>query len=90
MSFLMSPRRWESLLRRSLAANPAFYYLMHPLDLLDPDTDLDGLPPSVRKVERIMVPLAEKMGALRRSLDVMAERAEFVTMERLAEQALVR
>jgi hypothetical protein len=53
--------------------------------LLDPDTDLVGLPDAVRRIERITVPLKEKMALLRRSLDVMAERAEFVTMERLAE-----
>jgi peptidoglycan/xylan/chitin deacetylase (PgdA/CDA1 family) len=85
MGFLMSPSRWESVLRAAMSRNRAFYYLMHPLDLLDPDTDLVGLPDAVRKVERITVPLDQKLALLRRSLDVMAERAEFVTMERLAE-----
>jgi peptidoglycan/xylan/chitin deacetylase (PgdA/CDA1 family) len=85
MGFLMSPRRWERMLRAAITRNRAFYYLMHPVDLLDPDTDLVGLPDAVRRIERITVPLKEKMALLRRSLDVMAERAEFVTMERLAE-----
>jgi peptidoglycan/xylan/chitin deacetylase (PgdA/CDA1 family) len=85
MGFLMSHARWERTLRTAMATNRAFYYLMHPLDLLDPDIDLVGLPDAVRKVERITVPLEKKMVLLRRSLDVMAERAEFVTMERLAE-----
>jgi peptidoglycan/xylan/chitin deacetylase (PgdA/CDA1 family) len=87
MSFLMSERRWESLLRKSMATSRAFYYLMHPVDLLDPDTDLVGLPDEVRSIERITVPLEQKLALLRRALDIMAERAEFVTMERLAEQA---
>jgi peptidoglycan/xylan/chitin deacetylase (PgdA/CDA1 family) len=85
MSFVVHRRPWESLLRKAMATNPAFYYLMHPVDLLDPDTDLLGMPDAVRKIERITVPLREKTVLLRRSLDVMAERAEFVTMERLAE-----
>ena len=85
MSFVLSERRWESLLRKAMTTNQAFYYLMHPVDLLDPDTDLVGLPDAVRKIERIMIPLKEKMALLRRSLDVLAERGEFVTMERLAE-----
>jgi peptidoglycan/xylan/chitin deacetylase (PgdA/CDA1 family) len=87
MGFLMNPGRWERLLRKALTMNRAFYYLMHPVDLLDPDTDLVGMPDAVRKIERITVPLKDKMALLRRSLDVMAERAEFVTMERLAERA---
>ena len=84
MSFVVSERWWETLLRRAMATNRAFYYLMHPVDLLDPGEDLAGLPSSIRKVERIMVPLKKKVALLRRSLDVMAERAEFVTMEALA------
>jgi peptidoglycan/xylan/chitin deacetylase (PgdA/CDA1 family) len=87
MGFLMNERRWESFLRRAMTTNRAFYYLMHPVDLLDPDTDLVGLPSAVRKIERIMVPLKTKLALLRRSLDVMAERAEFVTMESLAQRA---
>jgi peptidoglycan/xylan/chitin deacetylase (PgdA/CDA1 family) len=86
MGFLMGKKRWERLLERAIGMNEAFYYLMHPVDLLDPDTDLAGLPSAVRKVERITVPLKTKVALLRRSLDLMAERAEFVTMERLAEQ----
>jgi hypothetical protein len=80
----MSPARWERFLRRAIARNQAFYYLMHPVDLLDPEVDLVGMPEAVRRVERIMVPLKRKLELLRRSLDVIAERAEFVTMEQLA------
>jgi len=87
MGFLMSKNRWERLLERAIDMNTAFYYLMHPVDLLDPDTDLTGLPSAVRKVQRITVPLKTKEALLRRSLDLMAERAEFVTMENLADQA---
>jgi hypothetical protein len=87
MGFLMSPARWERVLRSAMDRNRAFYYLMHPLDLLDPDTDLVGMPDAVRKVERITVPLKEKMALVRRSLDLMAEHGEFVTMERLAQLA---
>jgi peptidoglycan/xylan/chitin deacetylase (PgdA/CDA1 family) len=87
MSFVINGSRWEPFLRKAIATNPAFYYLMHPVDLLDPDTDLVGLPGAVRNVERIMVPLKTKQALLRRSLDVMAEQAEFVTMEKLAEIA---
>ena len=90
MSFIISGPRWETLLKGALVLNPAFYYLMHPLDLLDPDTDLVGLPTAVRKVERIMVPLKTKLALLRRSLDLMAEQAEFVTMEKLAEATFAR
>jgi peptidoglycan/xylan/chitin deacetylase (PgdA/CDA1 family) len=88
MGFLLEERRWERLLRRSIAMNDAFYYLMHPLDLLDPDTDLVGLPDAVKRVERITVPLKDKLALLRRSLDVIAERAEFVTMSTLASDAV--
>lgn len=84
IGFLMSPARWERFLRRAIARNQAFYYLMHPVDLLDPEVDLVGMPEAVRRVERIMVPLKRKLELLRRSLDVIAERAEFVTMEQLA------
>lgn len=87
MSFLLSPRRWERLLRGALERSGAFYYLMHPVDLLDPDTDLDGLPDAVRSIERCTVPLQRKAELLRRSLDILAERAEWVTMERLADRA---
>jgi hypothetical protein len=90
MGFVLRRGGWERLLRKSLAMNPAFYYLMHPVDLLDPDTDLVGFPSAVRRIERIMVPLREKMALLRRSLDVLADRAEFVTMEALADHALGR
>jgi hypothetical protein len=86
IGFLLSTARWERLLQKAMASSGAFYYLMHPLDLLDPDTDLVGLPEAVRKVERITVPLSTKLALLRRSLDLMAERAEFVTMESLAER----
>jgi peptidoglycan/xylan/chitin deacetylase (PgdA/CDA1 family) len=86
MGFLLKPRWWEGLLRKAIVGNPAFYYLMHPLDLLDPDTDLVGLPDVVRKLDRVMVPLKHKMALLRRSLDLMAEQAQFVTMEHLAER----
>ena len=85
MGFRMSPKRWEGMLRRSMAMNRAFYYLMHPVDLLDPDTDLVGMPDAVRRIERITVPYKQKLELLRRSLDVMAEQAEFVRMDRLAE-----
>jgi peptidoglycan/xylan/chitin deacetylase (PgdA/CDA1 family) len=87
IAFLMSGMRWERFLRRAISTNSAFYYLMHPVDLLDPDTDLVGLPDAIRRVERIVVPLKRKLEMLRRSLDVIAERAEFVTMERLAASA---
>jgi peptidoglycan/xylan/chitin deacetylase (PgdA/CDA1 family) len=90
MGFMMSAARWERTLRGAIATSRAFYYLMHPVDLLDPATDLAGLPDAIRKVERITVPLKQKLDLLRRSLDVMAERAEFVTMERLAELAFAR
>ena len=90
MGFLMSRARWEKLLRSAIADTGAFYYLMHPLDLLDPDTDLVGLPDAIRKIDRALVPLEEKLRLLRRSLDIVAEYAEFVTMERLAEQAFSR
>jgi hypothetical protein len=90
MGFLLSRGRWEQLFRKAMTTNRAFYYLMHPLDLLDPDTDLVGLPPAIRRIERIMVPLKEKTALLRRSLDMMAERAEFVTMEALAERTFAR
>jgi peptidoglycan/xylan/chitin deacetylase (PgdA/CDA1 family) len=89
MSFLMSPQRWDRLLRKGMAMNETFYYLMHPVDLLDPDTDLVGLPDAVRRIERITVPFSQKLALLRRSLDAMAERAEFVTMEQLAERAVI-
>lgn len=88
MSFLMSRGRWESLLRKAMERSRAFYYLMHPLDLLDPDSDLVGLSDAIGHLDRATVPLTEKLARLRHSLDVIAERARFVTMERLAEQAL--
>lgn len=90
MGFLLSPARWEKLLRSALADNEAFYYLMHPLDLLDPDTDLVGMPDAIRKIDRALVPLDQKLRLLRRSLDIVAEHAEFVTMEQLAEHAFAR
>jgi hypothetical protein len=84
MAFMLPPKGWEWVLRKGLASNRAFYYVMHPADLLDPNEDLRGLPSSLPGIERMHHSIEEKLSLLRRSLDIIAEDAEFVTMEELA------
>jgi peptidoglycan/xylan/chitin deacetylase (PgdA/CDA1 family) len=84
MAFLMPAKTWEWVLRKGLSTNRAFYYVMHPADLLDPDKDLRGLPSALRGIERLDLALAEKMALMQRSLDIIAENAQFVTMQELA------
>lgn len=71
-------------LRSAFRRSRAFYYIMHPADLLDPATDLEGLPHSLRRLERMAVPLAAKLRTLRATLEWLAPRAELTTMRELA------
>ena len=75
---------FRAALRSAFRRSRGFYYIMHPADLLDPDTDLAGLPAPVRHLERMAVPLAAKQVCLRETLEWLAPHSEFITMRELA------
>lgn len=86
LAFVVGWRAYERLLRSTLRDTRAFYYLVHPVDLVGPD-DLDA---SMRLfAERAEVPLERKQDYLRRALDVIGNSGrELVSMEELARQAV--
>ena len=74
----------ERLLDSCLKEIEAFYYLMHPGDLLD-KTDLSF--PGRILMERLAVPLDEKRHCLEKSVRrILEDGREIVTMEKLAEK----
>lgn len=85
LAFMFPQKAFDWLLTQSLENSRAFYYVMHPLDLLDPATDLVGMPEAVSTIERINVSIEKKEALLRHSLDILKEKGKFVKMEELAQ-----
>ncbi len=84
MSFLMLQPVFDYFFRHSIEQSKVFYYLMHPLDLLDPKVDLPGLSKDISAIERINIPIEKKEALLRHSLDILSREGEFVTMDELS------
>lgn len=84
---------FDFLLEKAATKSKAFYYLMHPVDLLDFENDVlvneDRY--SLQNIERINIPISEKLRRVERSLEVLKSLgANFVTMSELASDARAR
>jgi len=78
--------RWLSnfILKTSYKRTDTFYYLFHPLDLIDPEKDLKDWNASLNKVTRLSVPIEKNHDIVRSSLSYLqSQGAEFVTMREL-------
>lgn len=74
---------FDFTLKRALYNSKGFYYLMHPLDLLDPKKDLAGFPSELSGVHRLSVPIEIKEQKLRRSLEMLSKVGSFSTVSEL-------
>ena len=84
--FIFGKKVHEKLLRSTLKRNDAFYYLVHPGDLLD-ETDID--PKRELRIERLKPNLANKTVMMEECLEVIRQDGrKWVTMEKLAEAVL--
>jgi hypothetical protein len=81
--FLLPDPLANKVFESAYANNRYFYYTLHPLDLIDPATDLKRFDSRLAASVRASVPLDRKERLLRRSLERMSEDSEFVTMEQL-------
>lgn len=82
MAFVLGWPRYEKLLRSCLEEVDAFYYLVHPADLMAPK-DLD--PNRTSSLERMEVPLSTKLQYFERALEIILESGRtLVTMGELA------
>lgn len=80
LAFVLGWRRFEGLLRSCLRDVDAFYYLMHPADLLAPE-EMGG-----SRMERASAPLELKQRYVERAVDVVTGSGRtIVTMAELAE-----
>ena len=86
MHFAFPDKIYYLMLKRAWNQSQGFYYVMHPLDLICPTSDLEQLPSQVRKLVRIQVPLEIKYRYLRNALDIISKESQFVTMHELAIQ----
>lgn len=84
-AFKKSKAEYEKMLRRAIRENTAFYLLMHPADLFDPEKDIKGFPLSLLNFERMSVPLRDKLRLMELAFEVICSECEVVSMERLCE-----
>jgi hypothetical protein len=83
MAFFLGKRLFQSLLRRCSGRQDFLYYVIHPLDILDPDKDLrdvDGIPLSL--LERATVPIQKKVDLMRTAFEsISSERRVLPLMD---------
>lgn len=84
MSFMMKEKRFEYSLKNSINHCKAFYYLLHPVDLVDPERDLCLLPDSICNTERIKISLDNKLYLLKKSIGIIKKFCSLVKMVELA------
>ena len=87
-AFKKGRRAYECMLRSAVKNNPAFYLLMHPADLFDPETDIRGFLELLLGFERMSVPLKDKMERMELVFDVICSECDVVTMKELAENQM--
>lgn len=88
LSFAFPPAAFRWMIRASLRSTPAFYYLFHPADLIDPASDLDGSHERMKTVQRMDVSLAEKERRVHAVFEALAGKARFATFSEIAQQQL--
>jgi len=85
MAFLLPWALHRSVLTKCLAMK-YFYYLLHPVDLLD-RRDLDASNRAIENIERLDVPLDTKQRLLADCLDIICQDSgKLVTLEKMAEE----
>ena len=85
LAFIMDWRRYERILKSCLQSLDAFYYLLHPADMVDA-SDLE--PGRTLHLERLDVPIATKVAYLERAIEhILSDGRKIVTMRELAARA---
>jgi len=87
LNFRIDDKKWGNMIEKAISELDAFYYVIHPADLICPDEDLKGLPKEIKRVERILVPLEIKMKKLENAFKILSQ-YESVTMQELAKSVL--
>lgn len=87
LNFRIDDTKWVKMIEKAVNDLEAFYYVIHPADLMCPEEDLNGLPNEIKKIERILVPLEIKMKKLENVFKVLSQ-YQSVTMRELAKSVL--
>lgn len=89
MYFIFGRRIFNRLIKSCLESMNSFYYVMHPLDLLDPQQDLENMPDlKINNIERALVPLSIKISLIDEALEIIAENSNFTTLGAMAQNDL--
>jgi len=89
LSFSLPEFFYMGMLNGCMRNLNSFYYLIHPVDLFDSETDLVGFPSELRKIHRMCVPILEKERKLRRSFEILARGGAFATMSEIAQESFL-
>ncbi len=88
MSFLYDKKKYRQMIERAIDAHRAFYYLMHPVDLLCPKRDVVNIDGRIMNIERSNVPLDQKMELIENVFELLSQKCTFVTMSELADRQM--
>lgn len=84
MPLVVGWRLFSGILESCLASCDYFYYLMHPLDLLDPAADFPEAGGGLARVARASLPIARKRGCAEQALDIISRERRWITLGEMA------
>ena len=88
LNFYFGEKFSQKILGNIIKTSESFYYLVHSIDLFDPEKDYINLPEDIMKVERMDLPYECKKERMINMFKFLSNKGSFVTMSEIAEDIL--